>query len=492
MAQIETHINMPDAGSAFPMKALQNGQLNSFMKANKRRFFSYKIKPFLGKPLNVHFAVSNSDVVNFYKDEENLSLSNYDLSLRTGGAKSQFFISADIEFLGRQWALLNRALDLEPAINRYQGDTPSFPFLAPDDPIALCAQAAVNQAVQNILARENAKSSIFSLLKFWRKERRKGEIDVIKDYGNVVTYLIVRDFIGLSVSGQNLFKQSSKLRLMMGPMFFNLFINPGARRPIISFLSNFISKIYKRRILKCYGEAPAETLLGRLRTLEPNSDPVQLDQHRKYVANIVMELAGSFHFLTGSGFAGIVQAIDEKETYPENQPGISNADLVQLVENVAHDPREKLDEYLRHYSPTEFIFRAVQKDFELKSDTPWTDGTTKFSQGDMMCLLTGLASKDGDTFENPDSVMPVENAKCLRHKYLHFGSPDVEPAKRRSKFPSENTPHHPCFGQYWARTILLEMLTGLLRLDNLHTVKRGQFKMNPFSGGIYKMQFNSD
>ncbi len=475
-------------GMSFPMKAVQSGLITHHMTAKNKRVFTYNIKPLLGKPLKVHFIASNKDVANFLRDGENLDLSNYDLSLGTGGANSNFFISAQKSVLKEQWSRLNQALDMEPRLDRFTGETPSFGKDADYGFIGDLAEDAVNVTCAKLLESSISDASLNSRYKFWKKKRPVQEIDIIQDYGNVITYYLVEKFVGLTVEGKDLSSKAKKLRFMMGPMFFNLFINPGAKRPLISWVSNLISKKYKRQILKCYETASPDTLLGRLKRLEPQYSPEKISEHQTYAANIIMEIAGSVHFLTGSGFAGIIKSIDELEDLPKEEPGISNTQFCKIIDRVSENPREKIDEYLRHNSPTDFIFRTARKDFTINtliSSNP-TD-VVNIKKGDLLCLLTGFASKDNSVFSNPGLNEPNQS-KCLRHKYLHFGSPDINPAKRRSLYPDPSAPHHPCFGQYWARAILHKMLLGLRQFDGIHTETRGQFKSNPLNGGTYKMR----
>lgn len=203
-----------------------------------------------------------------------------------------------------------------------------------------------------------------------------------------------------------------------------------------------------------------------------------------------MELAGSFHFLTGSGFAGVIKSIDEKENYQTDEVGITHTRLKAIVEEVNENPREKIDEYLRHNSPTGFIFRTARKDFTLAADGLWADDI-HIKKGEFLCLLTATANKDKQAFSAPEGMLGVTQAQCSRDKYLQFGSPDIVPTKRRPTFPSPENSHHPCFGQYWARIILSKMLTGLLNIENLRTDQRGKFKSQPITGGSYMMRFGS-
>lgn len=481
---------MKSHGLVFPLKAIQDGRIVQHLAAENKRCFTFEIRPLLGKRLKVHMFANNQDVVKFLQDVKNVDLSNYDQSLKTGGADSRFFISAKSDYLAEQWTRLNNALDLDPMLDRFEGDTPTFDKDQNYSPIGQFVDVAVGEACEALKSKKAKTPLFFDRLKFWQRPNVPDKIDIVGEYGNVVTYNLVRSVVGLSVSGKDVFTQSKKLRLMMAPMFFNLFVNPGARRPFISFISNLISKKYKRQILTCYKYAPENTLLGRLRKIEPEGDEVEIARHRKNAANIVMELAGSFHFLTGSGFAGVIKSIDEKETYPENEAGISNNRLQEIVEETIKNPREKIDEYLRHNSPTGFIFRTARKNFILAADDKWADDV-HIKKDEMICLLTAEANKDEQVFKSSENLLSINEAHCQRNNYLQFGSPDVAPAKRRSTFPLPETSHHPCFGQYWARIILLKMIAGLLNFENLRTIQRGQFKSQLISGGAYTMTFGS-
>jgi len=119
------------------------------------------------------------------------------------------------------------------------------------------------------------------------------------------------------------------------------------------------------------------------------------------------------------------------------------------------DPRAVIDEALRHNSPTGFIFRTALKDFIYNG--------VEISKGELLCVLCEQAAKDPDVFSDPESFYSLEKAVEHQAYYLAFASPDTLPAPYAPR-----TPHHPCFGQYWARSILTAMLEGLEQLEGGH------------------------
>jgi len=239
------------------------------------------------------------------------------------------------------------------------------------------------------------------------------------------------------------------------------------------------------------------SLLYRLKTLERDSlDKFNLTQpqYRAIVNNIIMEVGGSFQYITGQAFSGILKSIDEEQTrlnvvnesaldkkqkLTSKNPDITNKDILRIIGQIKQAPRAMIDEYLRLNSPTRFLFRTVSASQERFSITDDPNDDESFAiPGDLLCLLTAQASRDASVFAKPDEVnLPdASNPKKYCPHYVHFGGPE----DHLNPSPMRPDKYHPCLGQYWARTMLETMLDGLLRFPNLRVQKTGLHKASKY------------
>jgi len=393
---------------------------------------------------DIYFVSDNQHIADLLRNEDNLNLSNYDEALKTGGMDATFFITdRDIE---KQWAVFKAALGMAPQLSRIlPEDIKGEQFY---DLIAEQAELAVNEAISEILS----------------KPRPDGQVNLVTEYGYTVTYIFVRDFLGLKIPGKDLFSQANRLVNWIFVMFGNLFANPGNRLKPLSWYSNHITRKYKKEIFKSYKDAPKGSLLNRLKVLEETRlDEFDLtsEEFQEIVANIIMEVAGSFQYLTGTAFGRILQSIEE--IHLENHEGtlepISHGKLRDHVMQAKRNPKRHINEFLRRNSPTGFMLRTVGKKFEPDDLKNLPTDLQNVLPGDLLCFLNAKANRQGLKTQE----------KCPH--YLHFGGPDSD-----SPSPYRPEKAHPCFGQYWARKILEKMLDGLLQFRNLRIENLGSFQ----------------
>jgi len=360
-------MKLPESGrSFFSVKVPEIGRA---MLAQGKRVHSYVLK---GRrlrcedPLNIHFIANNNDVVELLRDHERLDLSHYDDSLKSGGNGATFFITGDQETLDKQWEIFDAALKLRPGLQRLvESGSDGADYY---DLIQEQAEMAVQEAIVEIYKNRDNPSFLTRIKRFFGKAAPKNEVDIIREYGLVVTHIFVRDFLGLRIPGRALYRQAQKFYLWIAIMFANLFVNPGGRNTPLNIISTSVSKIYRRQILKSYKNPKHGTILHRLKMVEELEVKNGIDEVEKkysgldkpfedYVVNIIMEVAGSFQYLTGSSFANIIKTIDEKEDV-----GFGRNEIPALVKKINKNPRAWIDEYLRHNSPTGFIFRKAKKE----------------------------------------------------------------------------------------------------------------------------------
>ncbi len=473
--------DLPKSGKSFV--SVDVSRIGRAMQKQGKRVHSYTLKKRRFRcedPINIHFMANNDDVVALLAGDDRVDLSHYDDSLKTGGDGATFFISDQQEVIDEQWKIFEAALGLTPKLRRNPGD--NLDHIEYYDLIKEQAERAVQEAIVEINKRRDNPSLVSRIRGFFGGTTRSNDVDIIREYGLVVSHIFVRDFLGLRIPGRSLYAQTQKFYLWIAIMFANLFVNPGGRNTGLNLVSTFISKMYRRQILKSYKNPKTGSILHRLKIIE-NSEkeaedgglPITLRHNDKpfedYVVNIIMEVAGSFQYLTGSSFGSIIKTIHEKE-----EGGFGRHKIPDLIKKIHKNPRAWIDEYLRHNSPTGFIFRKAKKPFVLDD--------TDILPGDMICLITSEAAKDETVFGPSSQLADADSSESFCPYHTHFGGADTAPADGR---PTE--PHHPCFGQYWARTILQTMLEGLLYFRWLEAPEGAEYQIKKKIFPSYKMIF---
>lgn len=473
--------DLPESGRSF--FSINVSKIGRAMQLQGKRVHSYTLKKRkfrCEEPIRIHFIANNNDVVELLADHKRVDLSHYDDSLKSGGDGATFLISDRQEVIDTQWEIFEEALKLRPELRRYQdqdiGESDYY------DLIKEQAEMAIQEAIVEIYKRRDNPSLLTRLKGFLGRSGRLNEVDIIREYGLVVTHIFVRDFLGLRIPGRTLYHRAQRFYLWIAIMFANLFVNPGGRNTVLNVISTIVSKLYRRQIQKSFKNPKPGTILHRLKMV---GEQERIDENGKpqkkygtkekpfedYVVNIIMEVAGSFQYLTGSSFGNIIKTVHEKEP-----GGFGRNKIPALIKKINENPRAWIDEYLRHNSPTGFIFRKAKKGFVLDN--------TDVLPGDMLCLITSEAAKDEMVFGPKGLLLDPHSSNVLCPFHTHFGSPDTDPSKGKP-----NEPHHPCFGQYWGRTILQTMLEGLLYFRWLQASKGAEYTTKAKVFPSYKMVF---
>ena len=481
-----------------------------------------------GSPLNIHFFANYDDVIEFLaprptklaqgKDwaSESVSLGNYDDALDIGSHGARFFITADEKGVELQWKILAAAFKLSPALYRRT----DVEFLEqPFDIIREQAELAVNEAIQNIHERNKNPGHIKQLIYWFKGKPVPTEFNAVRDYGLVVPHIFVRDFLGIrmpkkrsrlfwglklasllirrkSLRSRGLFGAANEFFFWTGAMFGNMVVNPGGRNKGFIWLSKYIANIYREVVRKSYKSPSKSSLLDRLKTVEGQarnwpdykdlSDEEFKKRYEARVLDIVMEIAGSFQFLTGSAFSDILPVMEkwqadqsaspiQNSSVEDCRPVVEDGMIDQFVsalnkdfEDLSNDAPTFIDEALRHVGQSKFLFRKATRDFTYKDAV--------ISEGDLICLLTGKTMKDPNLFEGrQDEFLSPKEIKDHDRHYLTFGSPDILTQAVTKQRPVSG--HHPCFGQHWARTILRTMFNGLTQFKNVRINEAGQYTL---------------
>lgn len=428
---------------------------------------SFWLRPNSKNPILCHVFAKHEDAISILgpKLAEHVDLSLYDKALKSGGGGAEFFISDKDKT--EQWALLLDAMKVPLAFNRNPSEKLPSTQACPASFMDHQTQHAISTAISIIETHLKADSSLAE------------KLDPIRDYGYLAAFILARDTVGLNMPKSrgipyrvlSLFnrlrngdthalpsieiQQANELVFWIEVMFGHLFMNPGDHNKPLLWASRIISKRYRKIILLSLKAPKAGSLLYRMQSVRMQKKYSDKD-FNELATNIAMELIGSFQYLTGRAFAGVVESIQGpfSETLRKNE----NA-LVAFNHGTKTYPRAMIDEALRHNSPTGFIFRTASKDFEYNG--------INIEKGNLLCVLSDQAVKDSSVFSTPETFIDPEKAQHHQSDYLAFGSPDIAP----SEF-APTVQHHPCFGQYWARPALALMLRGLEKIQSSESNKR--------------------
>lgn len=432
------------------MQITAGKQVNDSVKFSVARHSSNQI--------HYHLFARHKDVVEILGPSfsEKVNLSHYDNALKSGAGGAEFFISGYDK--KDQWALLKDAMSQLHYFDR------NIPEIGNDIESSQCPNQiiegfvteAVDEAIEIILNHKTSKSV------------GTKAINPVNDYGYLVTYLLVEKVVGFKMPDRRSwfywpFKLISRLRkqpqaqlraqeirkaneliLWIEIMFAHLFINPGSHNKAYLIASKLVSKRYKNEIRRSMLNPKAGSLIERMQKVR-GKQRVSDAQFEKLCINIVMELVGSFQYLTGQAFAGVYRTIHTK--FSDQLDSEANP-ISNFNELMQENSRAMIDEAMRHNSPTGFILRTASKDF--------TYNNIDIARNDILCVLCDEAVKDPDVFSDPEEFYDIDKANAHQDNYLAFASPDLSPSKFQPK-----EAHHPCFGQYWARLILERMLVGL-------------------------------
>jgi len=393
-----------------------------------------------------------------------LSLSHYDKALSNLARPISLMLGED-QRQSYSWKMLGKALSIET------GDIENNPF-----------NAAIER--QSVEAIEELTKQHCLLILNDLKEKKK--FNIIRDYGYIAPYLVGLKFTGLSkvdripvlvrlfalVRNIKLYSYgASRLKfwsknasadtflLWTATMFGQIFGNPGNLNSGLRLAASWGATNYYKNIEKSYDNSHAiakHTLLKRLvevranflqeegNVVSENSSSPQLTayEYKHMTICILLEIMTSFHILIGISFANMWQPILESEGgLPTFIAKLKAADEIDKANDDTLETDKVINEVLSKNSTTAMLYRIARVPFPKYG----------IKSGDYICFRIRDASKH---IKNKD-------------KWLNFGPHEKCPYSLSSngerQIPDDfgDKVLHPCFGQFWARTILKTMFLTL-------------------------------
>jgi len=393
--------------------------------------------------------------------KEMVSLSQYDQLLGNITKNINFFLGEKISKQLKRWDILQAAMNVDPALNRNSRDF-------------------FEDVSRN--ATRKAISYIF------KNQKDPDQFNIVREYGYLIPYFAASEFTGVSLPSSPSFllraftfwrnktcrgkvelkddmASSSELLMWSHFIFGHMFANIGNRNAGLNFLASKASKKFDAQITRSIADfqnIDKNSLLGRFETVRSqftggNTPVMSETDFNHHIKCILFELTGTMQLLVGSAFANILGVISDH-----------SLGLQSFLDHVATD-EIALDEALRLSTPTTTLYRVATETFEL-------DGQT-INKNDYVCLMVQHACMDSEAFPNPGefSVKGHDKGKRNPKDYLSFGPFELTPNPFN---PTDGT--HPCFGQYWARTLLKSMLKGLAQFEDLNIPKSEEPVLSKF------------
>jgi cytochrome P450 len=215
--------------------------------------------------------------------------------------------------------------------------------------------------------------------------------------------------------------------LIMGHIFANFQNRDGIRKTAASIASHELNAHIRRAIKQCEEEFE-DHILAHMKAARSSFRNLSQDEYEDHMRMILFEFVGSIVMLVGISFGKLIDVLARNKAPPTR--------LAELM--TGPDGERLLEEALRLNTTTRSLLRRATRRVEI--------GGVTLEPRDYAFLLTGAASAHPSEYRNtPDATV----------RYLNFG---------RQGGP------HACFGQYWARAILIEMLLALSRATSLKAV----------------------
>ena len=395
------------------------------------------------------------DTMRFLKgDLKNfVSLQHYDELLESHNGQTEFLLGLPNDTKARRWEILKEIFDLDPKLSR------------------------TNRKTFELIGRRAAQKSLnFNI----NTATDKSSIDAIRQYGFQSLFYSTQEFTGLSSPTKPAFlvrlatfirnlRKSHKVKLrsdsigaaqllLWSQMIFgHVFSNIGSRSAVLKYGNKYATK--KLRSWIDYSMSDSHTpasgsIIARAKTVRPMFQHIPDEVYQNDIFNIVLELGGASFILVGTSFGKILNTL-----YAHDE-SISSA--IQKFTGTSF-----IDEALRISPITTNLIRVVTKEFDFHGQ--------QFHVGDVIYLMLSAAMRDREVFPSPDIMSDFSKTAPKRNMqdYLNFGPNEIAP---NSFAPSDGT--HPCFGQYWARELLLQLIIALDQYKDL----KPQGGLNYFMG----------
>ena len=382
------------------------------------------LKAHAGRPATrIHYVARHADVMAMLRGEPsaNLSASHYDHAMASATQGRADFLLGDPGKKHRRWAILRAALDHAPAMDRRDGSD-FRPY----------ARSAVREAMRHV---QDVRLT------------SDGAFDGVGDFARIAAALASAHFTGLDLPlpGKPLETRAKRFMLLSQMVFGQGFANLDDRSRLFRWAARFATKRMLKGVAESRRTAREGSLLARLDAVRHRFPDVPDAEYDRESAAMVYEISGTIQILVTASFANMMEAIHHIDM-----------DVETLSERLREDGPYIVDEALRLVPTTPQLYRYVEAPFEF--------GGTKIAAGDYVCALTGAAGHDPDAFPLPHHFAHVSDPDVPRRvdAYLNFGPNQAEP----NAFRPEDS-QHPCFGQFWARHLLSEMVHAIAGIENV-------------------------
>lgn len=438
-------MDLKSRGNSLPSEDSVRAISSWIFADSSRHSFSYTLdKTFKSSAINIHYVPRHADVMKFLKGDlkDYVSLKHYDDLLESHNGGMEFFLGVPNETKARRWEILKKMFEITPEFSR------------------------TNRQIFESIARRAAQKSL-NLNQ--NSITQSNSIDAIRQYGFQALFYSTQEFTGLSIPTKpallvrvvNFFRNLGKshkvklrgdaigeaqLLLWSQIIFGHVFSNVGNRNAVLKYGNKYASKKYRAWIEHSMSDAHIpnpNSLIARAKTVRPMFQHISDELYQNDIVNIVLELAGASLILVGISFGNILSTI-----YGQDE---SISSILEKSTDTSF-----IDEALRLSPTTTALTRIVKKEFDFHGH--------RFCVGDNIYLMLADAMRDPEVFPSPDELSDFSETAPKRNMedYLNFGPNEIMP---NSYEPSDGT--HPCFGQYWARELMLQLLITLNQCEDL-------------------------
>lgn len=433
----------PDSGKQLPSRENVKKIISHIFKTGSDSF-TYTLK---NPDLRIHYVARYKYILELLRgpSRKKINLSQYNHLVSTCTRHTGFLLGENDTDTDTRWDILRLAMEVKPKLDRH----------------------SIRQF--EIIGNKNTRRVVNFLLE---RTNQTGQFNAVREYGYLIGYLSAVDFFGIAppkkpslilrfiIFIRNLLLPG-RIRLkgyMVGASAFllwtqfmapHLFGNLGNRNKLLRGMARFAAKRFEKQIVRSLAHThnpPFGSLIHRLKSVRSEFHKLTDTEYEKLVVSILLEMVGEVVMLPGQAFAHILDKINDLKITPKQF-----LDLIDKHGDIV------IDEALRLNPTTGMLFRMVKEEFTI--------GNTQLKPGDAVCLILAAAGNDPRVFEKPAEFAFAHTPPLKRdwENYLNFG---VNEAGKPHNFRTGDD-YHPCFGQYWARTLIKAMLEGLVNFPEL-------------------------
>lgn len=464
------------------------------LKVSDKVFVTYNLTDEINsKEIDIHYTTDPDVIFNMLSDDgayaqpNQLSLSHYD-DVLSGLSQPFSLLLGENQRQSDAWKVLAKALSLETG--KPENETLNAPLNRLDTAAIETLADQICQSVLNELPRTS-------------------KFDVIWEYGYLVPYLIGLKFTGIhplksmpvlsrlavmiislcKFKGLRRFglfrrnKSQEAFLIYTGAMFGQIFGNHADLNKYLRSVAGYCAGKYYDNIADSIADnLPEYTLISRLQKVKDTflvnqgTGLYKTDEYNHVSICLLLEFMTSFHILIGMSFANIWDAIltfDKEKSGQDNLNDfftlLTKADQQDKNNQNTLNTDELLNRYLSKNSTTAMIYRVAR--------VPFPEYGIK--AGDHICFRIEDASKKVKP-QNPRWLNFGPHETCP-YTLKANGAREYSSDKKQLDNDDECTNvRHPCFGQFWARSILKIMFL---------TLKNRDRNIEPLANNVSKLQF---